>query len=169
MKTHVITLSALALTTSGLCANFNLAKSTLIARAPVAVAVTPSPLATQPPSTTAAPVPAASSSVEQLFAEADSTIDNSTQDSHAGLSSLGDRVTAGIQSQINTWKSQGYTAPLPSDEELSRALLDFTQKLSLLNLADESTWTSVKTDTLGSLHHLQGVFGDLRTDSVKKK
>jgi hypothetical protein len=169
MKTQLITFSALALTTSGLCANMNFSKSTLIARAPVAVAVTPSPLATQPPSTTAPPVPAASVSVEQLFAEADSLIDSSTQDSHAGLSSLGDRVTAGIKNQINAWKSEGYTAPLPSDEELSRALLDFTQKLSLLNLADESTWTSVKTDTLGSLHHLQGVFGDLRTDSVKKK
>lgn len=169
MKTHLITFSALALATSGLSANLNFSKSTLIARAPVAVTITPSPLATQPPSTTAAPVPAASASVEQLFAEADSVIDSSTQDNHAGLSALGDRVTAGIQSQINTWKSQGYTAPLPSDEELSRALMDFMQKLNALNLADESTWTSVKTDTLGSLHHLQGVFGDLRTDSVKKK
>ncbi len=164
MKKLLFTLAALTLAAPVFCANFSFARSTLIARAPIATA-----LATQPPSTTAAPTPAASATVEQLFTEADSMIDNSTQDSHAGLSALADRVTAGIQNQITEWKSQGYTAPLPSDEELSRALLDFTQKLSLLNLADETTWTSVKTDTLGSLHHLQGVFGDLRADSVKKK
>lgn len=168
MKTYLTSLTALALTTTSFCASLNFAKSTLIARAPVVVAITPSPMATPPP-TTLAPVPAASHSVEQLFAEADTAIANSTLDNRAGLSALSDRVTAGIQDQINTWKSQGYTAPLPSDEELSRALLDFTQKLSALNLADESTWASVKNDASSSLQHLRGVFGDLRTDSVKKK
>lgn len=162
MKTYLTTLAALALTTSSFCAGFNFTKSTLMAKAPVVVAVTPSP-------STVAPVPAASQTVEQLFAEADTTIANSTLDSRTGLSALSDRVTAGIQDQINAWKSQGYTAPLPSDEELARALLDFTQKLSALNLADESTWTSVKNDAVSSLQHLRGVFADLRADSVKKK
>jgi hypothetical protein len=168
MKTFIITASALALATS-LSADLGFSKSTLIANPPVLAALNFSRAATNPPQVTSLPTPDASATVEQLFAEADAKIDASTQDSHEGLSALGERLSAGIKGQVDMWKSQGYTAPLPSDEELSRSLLDFTQKLSALNGADESTWISVKSDTASSLHHLQGVFADLRADSVKKK
>jgi hypothetical protein len=164
MKTYLITLSTLAVATS-LSAGLSFLPSTLIANPPVIAALTTPPVTNSAPTTI---TPAATPAVENLFSEADTTIESSTQDHHEGLTDLADRVNRGVKDQIEAWKSQGFTAPLESDEKVSRALMDFTQKLSSLNLADEATWASVKTDTLGSLHHLQGVYADLAAASAKK-
>jgi hypothetical protein len=168
MKTRIITLSAVAFAAILGMASTAFARSTLVAMAPVIAAVTPSPLVTPPPAPIT-PSPTATPTVEALFEEAGTTIESSTQDHREGLSDLGDRVNRSIKEQIDTWKSQGFTAPLPMDEQVSRALLDFTQKLSLLSLASEETWTSVKTDTISSLRHLQGVYADLAAASAKRK